>query len=148
MNKGVCKIASRAKTRVRGRPLGLYLFQSKTPARNPIHHNTTASCAPKIHISTSTAVHNMTAVVPKNGTLIHHTPGGILNGRRYSDKKERAARACSMRTASVMKKKRTSPTQCRKDRRGRTLMVYLSGSPVNSFRYHGMIRKSCASTPM
>src|SRR6266850_2658439 len=116
--------------------------QSKIPARHPIHQNTTASCAPRIHISTNTAVHNMTAVVPKNGTLIHHKLGGMLKGRRYSDENERAARACSMRTAVVMKKKRTSPTQCRKDRRGRTLIGYLSASPVNSFRYQGIIRKS------
>jgi hypothetical protein len=122
--------------------------QSNTLAYHPIHHDTTASCAHTIHTSTSTAVHNITAVVTKEGTLIHHKPGDVLNGKRYSDEKEFAARACSTRTANVTKKQRTSPTQCWKDRRGSALIGYLSFSPVNSFRYQGMMRKSCASIPM
>jgi len=124
------------------------IVQSNTPAYHPIHHDTTASCAHTIHISTATAVHNITAVVVKDGTLIHHKPGDVLNGRRYSDEKECAARACSTRTANVTKKQRTSPTQCRKDRRGSAFIGYFSDSPVNSFRYQGMMRKSCASMPM
>ncbi len=67
--------------------------QSNTPAYHPIHHETTASCAHNIHISTSTAVHSITAVDTKNGTVIHHKPGERLNAKRYNDEKERAARA-------------------------------------------------------
>src|ERR1700722_9597517 len=111
MNKGVRKNSKESKSESKNCELSITI-QLNTPAYHPIHHDTTASCAHRIHISTSTAVHNITAVVTKDGTLIHQKPGDVLNGTRYSNEKERAARACNMRTTNVMKKKRTSATQC------------------------------------
>src|SRR6202012_2195303 len=99
-----------------------------------------------MHVSNRTATHKINAMIPNIGTLIHHSPGDALNGRRYMDEQEGAARACSIRMANGIKKKRISATQCQKDRLGSALIGYLSASPVNSFRYQGIMRKSCAST--